>query len=158
MSGAATAIRVKVRALRMADLDDVIRIDELHTGERKAKYWRRVFGLFLRSSGEARRIGLAAEGAKGIDGYLLGETRAFEFGSEPCGWVFAIGVDPSLLRAGIATSLLDEARKRFRKAGIAKVRTMVRREDIPVLSFFRASGFAGGSFVQLEQDLEMEES
>jgi len=156
MSAVAAPARLKVRALRMADLDDVVRIDEMHTGERKPKYWRRVIRTFLRSSGETRRIGLAAEGESGIDAYLLGETRAFEFGSEPCGWVFAVGVDPQRLRGGIATGLLEEARRRFRKAGVKKVRTMVRRDNIPVLSFFRASGFVGGSFVELEQELPEE--
>jgi hypothetical protein len=31
---------------------------------------------------------------------------------------------------------------------------MVRRSDIPVLSFFRACGFVGGPFVQLERSVE----
>jgi hypothetical protein len=31
---------------------------------------------------------------------------------------------------------------------------MVRRDVVPVLSFFRANGFAAGTFVQLELDLE----
>jgi hypothetical protein len=33
---------------------------------------------------------------------------------------------------------------------------MVRRNDVPVLSFFRANGFVGGEFVQLELDLKGE--
>jgi hypothetical protein len=33
---------------------------------------------------------------------------------------------------------------------------MVGRNNVPVLSFFRANGFVGGSFVQLELDLEGE--
>ncbi len=32
--------------------------------------------------------------------------------------------------------------------------TSVRRNAAPVLAFFRANGFVGGRFVQLEQDLE----
>jgi hypothetical protein len=36
---------------------------------------------------------------------------------------------------------------------VARVRTMVRRADVPVLSFFRSNGFFAGSFVQLELDL-----
>jgi hypothetical protein len=30
---------------------------------------------------------------------------------------------------------------------------MVRRADVPVLAFFRSSGFAGGPYVQLELDV-----
>jgi len=80
-------------------------------------------------------------------------VRAFEFGSEPCGWVFAVGVDPACARQGIASLLVAEACERFRSAGVATVRTMVRRDDIPVLSFFRRRGFEGGSFYQLELGL-----
>jgi ribosomal protein S18 acetylase RimI-like enzyme len=57
------------------------------------------------------------------------------------------------LRGGIASSLLAEACREFARDGITRVRTMVRRNDIPVLSFFRSNGFVGGSFVQLELDL-----
>ena len=31
---------------------------------------------------------------------------------------------------------------------------MVRRADVPVLSFFRAGGFVGGPYAQLELELE----
>jgi hypothetical protein len=34
------------------------------------------------------------------------------------------------------------------------VRTMVRRNDVPLLAFFRANGFSGGAFVQLERPLD----
>jgi hypothetical protein len=42
--------------------------------------------------------------------------------------------------------------------GVHKVRTMVARNDVPVLAFFRASGFVGGPFVQLELHLDVEEA
>lgn len=144
---------LSVRELRADDLDRVTRIDALHTGERKSQYWKRVLREFLQDDGEVLRVGLAAELEGVLVGYLLGEVRAFEFGSEACGWIFAIGVEPGHLRRGIASTLLAAACRRFAEAGISCVRTMVRRNDVPVLSFFRANGFVGGSFVQLELDL-----
>ena len=50
--------------------------------------------------------------------------------------------------------MLEEARRRFRAADVVTLRTMVRRNDVPVLSFFRAHDFVGGSFTQLESGLE----
>ncbi|HET9480880.1 MAG TPA: GNAT family N-acetyltransferase [Candidatus Polarisedimenticolia bacterium] len=147
------AAALDVRDLRRADLTEVIRIDGLHTGRRKPAYWRGTFDSFMKK-GSGGRIGLAAQAQGRVIGYLLGEVRAFEFGSEPCGWIFAVGVDPGQLRAGVATGLMEEACRRFRRAGVSTVRTMVRRDDVPVLSFFRASRFAGGTFVQLERGLE----
>ncbi|MFQ5876353.1 MAG: GNAT family N-acetyltransferase [Acidobacteriota bacterium] len=146
---------VRVRDLREGDRGELIRIDALHTGASKPDYWERTLGNVLRAAGrDPVRVGLAADGPQGLIGYLIGEVRAFEFGSDACGWVHAIGVDPQYLRGGVATRLLAEACRRFRDAGVRRVRTMVRRNDVPVLSFFRANGFVGGSFVQLELDLE----
>jgi len=144
---------VRIRPLVGADLRAVIRVDAHHTGARKPAYWKRVLGEFLLPRERPGRVGLAAEIGGELAGYLLGEVRAFEFGSEPCGWVFAVGVDPARLRAHVGTALLEEACRRFRAAGVARVRTMVRRNDVPVLAFFRSSGFAGGSYVQLELDV-----
>lgn len=144
---------LRIRRLAGGDLSAVARIDAHHTGQRKTAYWRSLLREFLGGRGRKPRVGLAAEVEGGVVGYLLGEVRAFEFGSPPCGWIFAIGVDPVCLRRGIASALLAEACRSFGAQGIGTVRTMVRRNEVPVLSFFRASGFAGGPYVQLELDL-----
>lgn len=145
---------MRVRDLQADDLEDVIRIDALHTGRREPVYWKSVFEDFLGTARRLPGVGLAAEGEDGIVGYLLGEVRAFEFGSETCGWIFGVGVDPDRTRGRVASTLLAECCRRFRKAGVSRVRTMVLRNNVPVLSLFRANGFSHGSFVQLELDLE----
>jgi ribosomal protein S18 acetylase RimI-like enzyme len=146
---------VRVRALTRRDLDDVVRIDALHPGTRNAAWWERAFEDAFGSRREGLRVALGAEvGPKGrLAGYLLGEVRALEFGSEPCGWVFAVGVDPEFARLGAASALLEAACVRFLDGGIRRVRTMVRRNDVPVLAFFRSNGFVAGPFAQLERDL-----
>ncbi len=148
-------VSARIRDLRDGDLAEVVRIDALRTGRPKPAYWRRTLREF-RGGGGRGRVGLAAGGGgRGLAGYLLGEVRAVEFGSEPCGWVFAVAVEAGQARAGVATALLEEACRRFRSAGVTRVRTMVRRNDVPFLSFFRARGFVGGPFVQLERDMEV---
>lgn len=145
---------IRVRAIEERDLEQVVRIDALHTGQRKPAYWEGVFGQFLGRRESPQAVGLAAEAGSEMVGYLLGEVRAFEFGSEPCGWIFGVGVDPDYLRGGVASRLLAEGCRWFRSAGVGRVRTMVRRNNIPVLSLFRSNGFVAGTFVQLELDLE----
>lgn len=142
-----------IRPLAQRDLQAVSRIDAHHTGTVKRAYWRHIFREFLEAPAGRGRVGLAADGPSGLVGYLLGEVRAFEFGSDPCGWIFAIGVEATVLRHGVGAALVREASARFRAAGVTKVRTMVRRNDVPVLAFFRAGGFTGGPFVQLEADV-----
>ncbi len=149
----ATAL-LEVGDLGAADLDPVVRIDALHTGESKPAYWRGVFARFVDGAADGFRVGLAARDAGRLVGYMFGEVRAFEFGSEACGWIFGIGVDPATLRAGIGNTLLAESCRRFHAAGVSRIRTMVVRNEVPVLSFFRSNGFVAGSFVQLEVDLE----
>ena len=147
----ATNTEVLIRSLRPADFDAVVDLDELLTEERKEAYWDGVLARFLDGEGH---IGLAAMSTEGGDGALLGflfaEVRAFEFGSEVCGWIFAVAVHPDAGRTGVASALLAEAGTRFHKLGVTAVRTMVRRLDVPLLSFFRRNGFVGGPFVQLE--------
>jgi len=146
--------KVKIRKLVPGDLAEVARIDALHTGAQKRAYWDEVFDKLVRMRGD--QVAIAAEENGHLVGYVLGEVRAFEFGSEPCGWVFAVGVEPGGMRRGVASQLLDAAMERFKKLGVARVRTMVRRTDVPVMAFFRARGFEGGSFVQLERELGTE--
>ena len=148
--------RVRIRPLSSSDVLEVARIDAVHTGVRKDAYWRGVFRDFVEASDVSARVGLAAVGPAGLCAYLLGEVRAFEFGSQPCGWIFAVGVDPQTARHGVGSRLLRAACRRFRELGVPIVRTMVRRNDVPVLAFFRSSGFAGGSYVQLEVDVDQD--
>ena len=146
----------RVRELARRDLDEVVRIDGEHTGRPKGGWWRQFFAETFAEGERARRISLALEADGRVVGYLLGDVRAVEFGSEECGWVFAVGVEPVWARRGFASALLSEAVRQFRERGVRRVRTLVRRDDVPVLSFFRSSGFVGGTYTQLELPLEEE--
>lgn len=150
-----TSAAVTVRALAVTDLAAVVAIDDRHSGSSKQPYWSEVFAQFVETPAEHNRgVALAAELGGAVVGYLLGDVRAFEFGSESCGWVFSVGVDPRTARQGIATALLAQACSHFRTLGVTKLRTMVNLHHVDVLALFRANGFVGGPFVQLELDLE----
>ena len=83
----------------------------------------------------------------------MGEIRAWEFGSKPCGWVFAIGVKKDCVLSGIGSNLLDNLCDCFRQNGVAKVRTMTAKQEHELLSFFRSQGMMAGPYLQLEKDL-----
>ena len=142
-----------ISPLRPTDIAAVIRLDAKLTGRRKPAYWKGVFAEFVSAARGSTRVGLAARADGRLSGYLLGEVRAFEFGSAPSGWIFAVGVDPGQAHHGIGSALVAEAGRRFRRAGVSTVRTMVRRNDVSLLAFFRSNGFVGGSFTQLELGL-----
>ena len=153
----ADAETVAVRRVRAGDIADVIALDERVTGLAKPDYWRDVFDRY----GERRlneRFFLVAEpvaaNGRSIVGFIIGEVRAWEFGSPPSGWIFAIHISPSARLQGLGTLLFDEICVRFRKAGVTHVRTMLAKDANVLLSFFRSQGMMGGPFIQLEKRLQ----
>jgi ribosomal protein S18 acetylase RimI-like enzyme len=144
---------VTVRPVRRADLDQVIGIDATVTGLEKRSYWQRVYQRYgVARRGEQRHFIVALAGGR-VVGFMIGEVRDWEFGSPPCGWVFAIDIDPQARQSGVATRLLDELAERFRRAGIDKLRTMLARDNTLILSFFRSQGMMAAPFIPLEMAL-----
>lgn len=141
---------LKLQALRRKDLDALVRIDALHTGDAKPEYWERVLRRFVLGRSDGPRFAIGAFEGEALVAYVFGEVRAVEFGSSSCGWVFAVGVDPEWGRRGIASALLAEIRERFEAAGVRRIRTMVDRHDVDVMKLFRSNGYVGGPYVQLE--------
>jgi ribosomal protein S18 acetylase RimI-like enzyme len=144
---------IAVRPAKRKDLDQVIAIDAAVTGIEKDDYWRTVFRRYS-VPGEHQRQFLIAAADGRVVGYVIGEVRDWEFGSPPCGWVFAINVDPQTRLAGIGTRLLQSLAASFRRAGVRKMRTMLARENTLILSFFRSQGMMAGSLIPLEMNLD----
>jgi len=150
---ATTVETIHVRPAIKADLPALIKLDEEVTGLAKPKYWK---NIFTRSGGRPRssRLLLVAENENRIEGFIIGEIRAWEFGEPPCGWVFAIQVRPKTRLKGIGTRLFDALCDAFRRAEVTKVRTMMARDNHLVLSFFRSQGMMAGPFIELETALD----
>ncbi|MFQ5649403.1 MAG: GNAT family N-acetyltransferase [bacterium] len=140
--------------IRKIDPDDsqaIIALDGLHSGTTKPAYWQERLKPFMAKSNSGRIVlGYVAVQEGRVIGYILAEGRAWEFGSPLCGWIFAIGVDPNCGRKGVGLALCREVCRKFKSLDIRTVRTMVRKDNVDVLSFFRASGFRAGPFIELE--------
>jgi ribosomal protein S18 acetylase RimI-like enzyme len=144
---------VAIRPVRRGDLPDIIAIDAAVTGIEKPAYWNALFRRYG-VAGDAQRQFLVAEGRGRVAGFVIGEVRDWEFGSPPCGWVFAIDVRPDARQRGIGARLLAAISAAFRRAGVTKVRTMLARDNTLILSFFRSQGMMAGRFIPLEMDLD----
>ena len=144
---------VVVRPARRSDLDQVIEIDAAVTGLEKRSYWLSIFRRYGEGARAERRF-LVAETDGRVVGFVIGEVRDWEFGSPPCGWVFAINVAPDLRLAGVATRLLQALCEAFRRLGVRKLRTILARDNTLILSFFRSQGMMAGPFMPLEMDLD----
>ena len=142
---------IEIRPARPTDLQTVVALDEETPGLVKPEYWRVRLERF--GGGQQDRYFLIAERADKAIGFIVGEVRAWEFGSPPSGWIFAINVHRSARQDGLGTLLFDAVCDRFRKAGVRQVRTMIAKDDRLVLSFFRSQGLMAGPFIELEKGL-----
>jgi ribosomal protein S18 acetylase RimI-like enzyme len=144
---------LRIRSVTPADLPAIVKLDEAATGTAKPVYWRDLLDG-LGKGGHRDMAFLVAEIDGRLIGFITGNVRAFEFGTEPCGWVFALCVDPGVRDKNVGTRLFDELCACFRRAGVTKVRTILARDNELVLAFFRSLGMMAGPFIQLEKDLD----
>ncbi len=149
---------IRVRRVRAADVPHVIDLDAHITKLAKATYWTDIYRRYGRQRVNERFFLVAENGAQktgsGVLGFIIGEIRAWEFGSAPCGWVFALSVEPKVRLAGVGSALFAAISEEFKKAGVGKMRTMVARDSRLPLQFFRSEGMMAGPYLQLEKDIE----
>ena len=149
---------IAVRRVRATDIPQVIALDERVTRLAKPDYWQDALSRY----GGPRlhdRVFLVAErrGPKSnstIVGFIIGEVRAWEFGSAPCGWILALSVEPRARLDGVGQSVFKASAAEFKEAGVNKMRTMVARDNRLHLMFFRSEGMMAGPYLQLEKELD----
>ena len=150
-SGKARAIHI--RPAINSDLLGLIALDEEVTGLAKRKYWKETFARYGVRRRSPQYLLVAVDRGR-IEGFIVGEVRAWEFGEPPCGWIFTVQVRPKTRLKGIGTQLFETLCDAFRRAGVEKVRTMTARDNHLVLSFFRSQGMMAGPFIELEAALD----
>jgi ribosomal protein S18 acetylase RimI-like enzyme len=140
-----------IRKARAADLRAIIEIDALITRVRKPAYWKEMLRRYGGRSG--KRFFLVATSEAGVQAYIIGEVRDWEFGAPSCGWVFDLAVHPRARLSGVGTSLLQALCARLREAGVDRVRTLLARDNSLVLAFFRSQGMMAAPLITLEKEL-----
>lgn len=150
-------LELLIRKVTIDDLDLVNDLDARITGIDKREYWRDMIDrVATRRAGE--RFFLIAKPCNDTVkcpalGIIIGEIRGWEFGSDPCGWIFAASVDLDYREQGIGEQMFKAICEEFRAVGTETVRTMVRRDDQINMSFFRSEGMSAGPYTQLEINL-----
>ncbi len=152
MSG--TKVKYQDFDIRVAKSDDIGAVSDLDatiTGIAKPDYWA---GMFERYGTRDKRYFLIAEDTRNaVIGFIIGEVRAWEFGSPPSGWIFALGVDPANRLNKVGSSMFAAICDCLAADGVDQVRTMLARADELNMTFFRSQGMMGGPFIQLEMPL-----
>jgi len=149
---------MRVRRVRAADIPQVIALDARITKLPKAEYWNDVFSRYGKRRLHERFFlvaeSLVEQAGPRVVGFIIGEIRAWEFGSTPCGWIFALSVVPEMRQRNVGNALFETIAGEFKKAGVNKMRTMVANDARLPLLFFRGEGMMAGPYLQLEKDID----
>ncbi len=142
---------IEICDVALEDIPQIIALDEEITKISKPELW---YSYYAPPGRAQPRWFLVARQADRVVGYILGEVRAWEFGSPPCGWIFAIGVAGGHRVEGVGTQLLHAMIERFRTTDVKIIRTMLHIDEHVLMSFFRSQGLTAGPFIELEAPLE----
>ncbi len=157
VAGSSVKETLTIRRAESTDIPHVIALDARITGLAKPDYWHEAFAQYSERRPNERFFLVATPSSRPNDprilGFIIGEIRAWEFGSEPCGWVFALSVEPDARLHGIGQALFAAISMEFKEAGMTKMRTMVVRDNRLHLLFFRGEGMMAGPYIQLEKEL-----
>jgi len=150
--------KISIRRVTGEDLEQVVSLDARVTGNAKPDYWRDIFERYATRRLDQRFFLVAEAGDDTAEfpllGYVVGEVRGWEFGSEPCGWIFAFSVEPETRQQGIGELLFKAMSDAFKSAGIGTMRTMVARQNQLHMAFFRSEGMVAGPYIQLEMEID----
>ena len=99
------------------------------------------------------RLALVAELDDELVGFILGEVKIGEFGTELSGWLGLVGVAPEHMGSGLGAALAAGLFQELKARGVKDVFTSVRWDSGDMLAFFKKIGFDPGSFISLHHGL-----
>jgi predicted N-acetyltransferase YhbS len=139
---------LKIRSLRIEDIEAIVVIDEKVLGEKRRDYWENKLRMM---DEKASQVSLVAEVQGKVLGFILGDVSGWEFGvPDTIGWIDTLGVDPAEQKKGLATALAQELIQRLKAMGVRTIYTLVSWDDWDLLQFFHAMGFTRGDMINLE--------
>ena len=138
---------VRLRPLRVRDLDAVATIDYELLGKKRREYWE----VKLERAETSGVPSLAAEKDGNVIGFVLGNPSGWEYGiPRNVGWIDTIGVTRSWQGKGLSQLLFKEIYSMFKKAGVDTIYVFVDWKKWDLLKFFDKMGFKRGDMVNLE--------
>lgn len=147
-----------VRILTLDDLDDILRIQQRIEREQgpddpdRMQFLRETALYHLEKGEPLLNLGAEVEGV--LRGYVLAETRYWEFGrGQRTGWIKVLGLDPEFQSRGIGRKLGITLMSHFERVGVKKVRTLVDWYEGGLISYFKSLGFDILNMIPLEKEL-----
>jgi ribosomal protein S18 acetylase RimI-like enzyme len=146
-----------VRPIHEGDVEAIVQIDALVTGDKRAGFWRGVLAAYLAAEGEQRE-GLSpdlcqiAELDGRVVGFMVGDIQSWQFGMPRSGRIVTVGVHPEYRRRDVGTGLMDAMLDVFRKFRVHRLHCLVEAGD-PLREFFAANGLEETRILTMAMEL-----
>ncbi len=151
-SDALSSDRVPVRSMCEEDLRKIIAIDKASTGIERTGYYQRKQHESLHQSGV--RVSLVAEQDDYPVGFIMARVDFGEFGHTSAeAEMDSIGVDPGYQGQGVGQALMSRLVANLAVLGVETVRTEIGWNDVDLITYFSAAGFAPAQRVTLVRKL-----
>ena len=147
------AVQVNVRMIRGSDLDSVVAIDKLITGQERREYYQRKLEQAV-DNRQNVNASLAAEVGGKMVGFMMGDVFFGEYGiPDASATVDTIGVHPEFQKHGVASELMDQFLMNMKAANVKKIYTLVNWNDFALEGFFARHKFQPSKRISLELQL-----
>ncbi len=144
--------RIFVRSMRADDLNSVVRIDAKLTGYQRQPYFSTKVEEMMSES--SVRVSLVAEVDGLPSGFIMARVDFGEFGqTEATAVIDTLGVNPDFAHLGIASALLSQLLINLGGLHVERVRTSVPWNNLGLLGFLDAKGFAPAQQLSLVKSL-----
>lgn len=139
---------IKLREMTEEDLPKIKGIDRALIGSERALSWP----LRVEAHWWVYRplLNFVAEVDGEVVGFLLGDIRGAEYGTDISGWIDMMGVAPEYQRRGIARRLVDTFCEECQRNEV-KTRVVIREDDQHLVVFWASVGFQRGKLVSYER-------
>jgi predicted N-acetyltransferase YhbS len=132
--------QIPVRSLVAEDLNAIVKIDKLSTGEDRKDYYERRLHEALNQSGI--RVSLVAEVEDFVAGFIMARVDLGEFGrAEPVAVIDTLGVDPRYQGCGVGKALMNQLLTNLDGLQVEATRTIVEWNAFDILAYMQSSGF-----------------
>jgi ribosomal protein S18 acetylase RimI-like enzyme len=145
-----SADEIKIRKMTEADLPRVREIDELLVGEGRVLSWPLEVETEWTMSVYRPLVSFVAQLGDKTVGFLLGDIRGAEYGTDTGGWIDMMGIAPALQHRGIGRKLVEAFCEECQRSGL-KPNLIIREDDERLMRFWTSVGFRRGKLVSFER-------
>ena len=138
------------RPITVADLEQVIAIDKVNSGQSRRHFFEKRFAAAKRRPNDFVQVGVFAGSA--LRGFAIARILHGEFGiKDTIAVVDSLGVAPESRELGVGQSLMEALVASARKQGARSVQSQVDWKNVELLRFFNTTHFQLAPRLALER-------